>query len=59
MNGNTEGCSAPRDYEAEINQLQKEICCLQEELERLTDKNKLLEKCIIEMSVVRYVFNER
>ena len=59
MKGNIECCSAPRDYEAEINQLQKEICCLQEELARLTDKNKLLEKCIIEMSVVRYVFNER
>ena len=59
MNGNTECCSAPRDYEAEVNQLRKELYCLHEELERLTDKNKLLEKCIIEMSVVRYVFNER
>lgn len=54
-----ECCSAPKNYEAEINQLQKEICCLREELERLIDKNSLLEKCIIEMSVTRYVFNER
>jgi hypothetical protein len=59
VNEKIECCSAPRDYEAEINQLRKELYCLHEELERLTDKNKLLEKCIIEMSVVRYVFNER
>lgn len=59
MNGNTECCSAPRDYEAEINQLQKENCCLREEIERLKGENELLEKCIVQMSVVRYVFNER
>ena len=59
MNENLECFSMPRDYEGEINQLKKELYCLHEELERLSDKNKLLEKCIIEMSVTRYVFNER
>ena len=59
MNEDLKCCSAPRDYEAEINQLQKENHCLREEITRLADKNDLLEKCIVEMSVTRYVFNER
>ena len=59
MPDNVNCCSAPRDYEAEINQLQKENHCLREEIERLVDKNDLLEECIVEMSVTRYVFNER
>jgi hypothetical protein len=59
MNEKETCCSAPRNYEAEVNQLQKEIYCLREEVERLTNKNNLLEKCIIEMSVARFVFNER
>jgi hypothetical protein len=59
MNEKEMCCSAPRNYEAEVNQLLKEIYCLREEVERLTDKNHLLEKCIIEMSVARFVFNER
>lgn len=59
MPDNVNCCSAPRDYETEINQLQKENYCLREEIERLVGKNDLLEKCIVEMSVTRYVFNER
>lgn len=59
MTDNNKLCSAPRDYEAEINQLQKEMCCLHEELERLVDKNSLLEKCIVEMCVGRFVFNDQ
>ena len=58
MNENL-SCSAPRDYESEINQLQKEMCCMHEELERVSDKNRLLEKCIVEMCVGRFVFNDR
>lgn len=58
MNENL-SCSAPRDYEAEINQLQKEMVCMHEELERVRDKNRLLEKCIVEMCVGRFVFNDR
>jgi cell division protein FtsB len=59
MTDNVNCCSAPRNYEAEINQLQKENKCIREEITRLADKNELLEKCIVEMSVTRYVFNER
>ena len=59
MPDNMKCCSAPRDYEAEVKQLQKENYCLREEIERLKDKNKLLETCIVQMSVVRYVFNEK
>ena len=59
MYDNMNCCSAPRDYEAEINQLSKFNHCMHEEIEKLKDKNELLEKCIVQMSVARYVFNEK
>lgn len=59
MTENVKCCSVPRDYEAEISQLQKEMYCMREELEKVKDKNRLLEKCIVEMCVGRFVFNDR
>lgn len=59
MTNNDKLCSAPRDYEAEISQLQKENYCIRDEMQRLKEKNELLEKCIVEMCVGRFVFNDR
>ena len=59
MKENLECCSMPRDYEGEINQLKKELYCLHEEIEKQSEKNKLLEKSIGEMNVKRYVFEGR
>ena len=46
-----------RDYESELMQLQKELYCLHEKLDRLTHERDELRECIVKMSVARYCRN--
>ena len=54
---NDELMCAPRDYEREIVQYQKEIYCLREQVSELERRIEELKECIVKMNIARYCRN--